>query len=105
MQNLESYLSRCGYTKVGSRYRCPDADGNPGVILTADREKFFVFNQSSPLADGHTHNAFDLLLVHECGNDFAQALTRVREDLGISKINDRELITAVHRILGDTPNE
>ena len=106
MQNLESYLSRCGYTKVGSRYRCPDADGNPGVILTADREKFFVFNQSSPLSDGHTHNAFDLLLLHECGNDFAQALTRVREDLGISKISDRELVTAVRRILeGDTPNE
>lgn len=83
-QNLSQWLERCGYKKVGNRYLSPHSTtGNAGVVLHDSGRTFFSHGQSDPFADGHGHDAYDLLVRCECGGDSSEAYQRILKDLGV----------------------
>lgn len=70
---LPDLLKQYGFRKVGRRYLHPNStSGVPGVILLDGR--YYSHHSNDPLADGHTHDAFDLFVEFEHGGDFDAAV-------------------------------
>jgi hypothetical protein len=71
-------LSGAGYTKTGTRWRCPDSSsGIPGVVLlTGDdgKERVYSHHGSDALANGYANDVFDVVVALEYGGAFSQAV-------------------------------
>lgn len=84
--SVRDILTKAGYKQIGEKYLAPGStSGIPGVtIMTGDDGKDRVFShhsQSDPLADGHAHDAFDLLLILRFGGDMAEAIRTLSAEL------------------------
>lgn len=100
--DVREYLEKYGYVRKGNRYLSPDStSGTPGVVLSDDGKTFYAFNESDYFADGRRHNAFDLLLHFEYNGSMKEAVAAVRDDLGITRIKDTDLLETARRLLGD----
>lgn len=86
-QSLPEMLERYGYKKVGNRYISPNSHSGSAGIVLSDGDTFFSFNESDPLADGHQHDALDLLAVYEFDGDKSQAYKYVLDEL-FSNVNN-----------------
>lgn len=99
-QDLRAALERHGYKPVGNRYLSPHSHSmGAGVIVSGDGQTFYSFGESDPFADGHQHNAFDLMLHYEHRDNFPEALQQVRGDLGLTAIADKDLCRTIKEIL------
>ena len=71
--DMVNLLHSYGYRKVGRRWVHPDSNsGLAGVILVSGR--YVSYHACDPLADGKSHDCFDLIQQHEHGGDFLRAL-------------------------------
>lgn len=105
-QNLGSLLEYFGYRRIGKRYLSPNShSGTPGVILSDDAKTFYAFNESDVFADGHQHNAFDLMLHYRHHGDIIAAINQCKDDLGIHTIKDPDLLETARRLLGGRSHE
>jgi len=86
-QNLESMLLSNGYQKKGeNRLLSPDShSGNAGIVLYDSGTSFFSFGESDKFADGHSHDAYDVLVECECHGDRKAAWEYVLDCLGVDK--------------------
>lgn len=99
-QDLEGMLQRYGYRKAGDRFISPNStSGSPGIILSKDGSRFYSFHQSDIFADGHQHSAFDLMMQHEHRGNFGAALEQVKDDLGITRIRDADLVNTIKNLI------
>lgn len=70
---LESY----GYERDGRRYIHPKStSGTAGVVIfnSNGTEYYYSHHGNDPLADGHTHDVFDLIMHHEYNGDIKAAI-------------------------------
>lgn len=80
--SLPELLRQYGFKKVGKKYLHPDSkSGIAGVILLDGRYYSHHSADSDPLADNHTHDAFDLFIQFEHGGDYLAALKAAGEML------------------------
>lgn len=79
---LPELLQQYGFRKVGRRYLHPNSQsGVPGVMLLDGRYYSHHSAETDPLADGHTHDAFDLFVEFEHGGDFDAAIKAAANEL------------------------
>jgi hypothetical protein len=79
---LESY----GYRGKGKRFIAPGSStGLAGVVILEDEGKQVAYSHhgSDVLGDGHSHDAFDVMRLLECGGEFKEAMDKAREHLGL----------------------
>ena len=76
-------LEQNGYKRRGvDRWVAPDSTtGDPGVVLLDDR--VFSHHASDIIADGHGHDAFDLLRLLEHGGDARDAARSAALEVGL----------------------
>jgi len=102
LQNLGALLEYYGYKRIGHRFLSPNShSGTPGIIISEHGDSFYAFNESDAFADGHQHNAFDLILDFEYKGDIRAAIGRCKADLGISEIKDKDLLETARRLIGE----
>jgi putative DNA primase/helicase len=66
--DVEELLVKHGYTQQGTKWLNPESTtGNAGGVVL--NNKFFTHNGSSPLANGHSNDAFEVLSVLEFNSD------------------------------------
>ncbi len=106
--SVRDILTEAGYKQLGKKYLAPGStSGTPGVtIMTGDDGKERVVSyhsQSDPLADGHSHDAFDLLLILQFGGDMAEAIKTLSAELNLDgqKQGKREFMKAQAEQKGD----
>lgn len=97
----EDLLTFYGYRNRGRKWLHPNsASGIPGVVLLNGRYYSHHSQSTDPLADKHTHDAFDLFVAHEHGGDFGGALKAVADSyrtpngITITQHNQREYMKA-----------
>lgn len=86
MQHLPTLLSQYGYTPAGAgRMLSPhSSSGDPGVVFYEGGSRFYCHHASDPYSDGHSHDAYDVIVMEEFGGDTRRAfIERVLPDLGI----------------------
>ena len=72
---VEELLTLYGYRNRGRKWLHPNStSGIPGVVLLNGRYYSHHSQSTDPLADKHTHDAFDLFVAHEHGGDFDRAV-------------------------------
>jgi len=77
---ITGLLQQYGYKRRGDKWLHPNsASGSPGVVLLGGR--YFSHHGCDPLADGHTHDAFDLFTRWEHYGNFDAALKAAGEML------------------------
>jgi len=86
-QNLESLLTSNGYVRKGNnRLLSPDShSGNAGIVLYSSGTTFYSFGESDRFADGHSHDAYDVLVECEYNGDRKSAWEHILEYFGIEK--------------------
>ena len=100
-QELSLLLQEYGYRKIGDRYLSPSStSGTPGIVISEDGRTFYAFNQSDKFADGYHHTPFDLMMEYEHRGNFRAALEHVKEELGITRIRDNDLLETVKKLIG-----
>ncbi|MFA5521232.1 MAG: hypothetical protein WDA28_05650, partial [Castellaniella sp.] len=78
--SIDALLGHYGYKQVGKRWMHPASESKePGVVILDG--KYYSHHGSDPLADGHTHDAFDLYVHFEHGGDMAAAVRQAARDL------------------------
>jgi len=78
--SVEELIEAHGYTRRGNRWMSPtSSSGLAGVVILDGR--VYSHHGSDPLADGHTHDAFDLFRILAHGGGMKSAI-RAAEDLG-----------------------
>lgn len=78
--DLESLLQGFGFKKQGKAWLHPHSEsGMAGVVLLDGR--YYSHHNSDPLADGHTHDAFDLIVQWRFGGDSNQAIKVLANEL------------------------
>lgn len=78
--DVASLLDSFGYKRVGKKYIHPSSSsGMAGVVLLDNR--YYSHHESDPLADGHTHDAFDLFVHWTHRGDFDAAVKQAANDL------------------------
>jgi Bifunctional DNA primase/polymerase, N-terminal/Protein of unknown function (DUF3987) len=79
-------LERNGYKQRGKRYLSPGSStGVAGVCLLDDGARCYSHGASDILADGHAHDAFDVLTLLEHNGDQSAALREVARLLDIER--------------------
>jgi hypothetical protein len=79
---LESY----GYRRKGKKFVAPGSStGLAGVAILESEGKQVVYSHhgSDVLADGHSHDVFDVMRLLECDGDFKKAMDKARAHLGL----------------------
>ena len=100
---LTDQLQKYGYRKIGDRFLSPSStSGTAGVVISDDGMTFYAFNQSDVFADGHQHNAFDLMLHYEHRGNFRAAIEQAKDDLGVTRIRDSDLLETARKLFGVT---
>lgn len=85
--DVRSILEKNGYQRRGKKYLAPNSkSGFPGVhILAGDdgRERVFSHHslESDPLADGHSHDAFDLVVMFRFHGNVNGAIKTLANEL------------------------
>ncbi|MBK8969821.1 MAG: AAA family ATPase [Hahellaceae bacterium] len=94
---VEDLLPLYGYRNRGRKWLHPNStSGIPGVVLLNGRYYSHHSQSTDPLADKHTHDAFDLFVAHEHGGDFDGAVKAVADSyktpngITITQHNQRE---------------
>jgi putative DNA primase/helicase len=81
--SVPAILESNGYRRIGKRWLAPQSEsGLPGVVILDGRA--FSHHGSDPLADGHSHDAFDLFTMFEHQGDVRAAARAAAESLGIA---------------------
>ena len=89
--DMASLLDSFGYKRVGKKYIHPNSSsGAAGVTLLDDGRSYYSHHSSDPLADSHTHDAFDLFVHWEHGDDFNAAVKAAANDLDQQGQKDRQ---------------
>lgn len=79
---IEELLAQYGFKKKGSRYLHPNSSSGLAGVLVLDGSYYSHHSQASdPLADGHAHSAFDLIMEFEHGGDRAKAIEALSNEL------------------------
>lgn len=80
---LTRELERYGYTRItATRYLSPHShSGSAGIQIHSD-DTFYSYGESDPFADGHNHNAYDLMLEYDYHGNTADAIRAVKQELG-----------------------
>jgi putative DNA primase/helicase len=82
VHTVEEMLEAHGYTRRGKRWMSPtSSSGLPGTVILDGR--VYSHHASDPLADGHAHDAFDLLRILDHGGDTRAAIKAAGEALGM----------------------
>lgn len=80
--SIGELLKQYGFRKVGRKYLHPNSQsGVPGVVSLDGRYYSHHSAETDPLADGHTHDAFDLFVEFEHGGDFDAAVKAAANQL------------------------
>jgi putative DNA primase/helicase len=77
-------LTTFGYRQVGRRFVPADSKHAPGLVLRPDG-RVYSHHAGDILADGHTHDAFDVWCRLEHGGDFRQAVKAAATLLGMDR--------------------
>ena len=78
--SVEELLERYGYTHKRGKWLHPrSTSGAAGVVILEGRYFSHHSRETDPLADGHTHDGFDLFTEWEHGGDHAAALKAAGE--------------------------
>jgi len=90
-QNLLSMLTSNGYTQKGkNRLLSPNShSGSAGIALYESGTQFYSFGESDVFSDGHTHDAYDVLVECEYNGDRKAAWDHVLEYFGVDKLQYR----------------
>jgi len=79
---VEDLLEAHGFAPRGKRWVSPtSSSGLAGVVMLDGR--VYSHHGSDPLADGHAHDAFDLLRILDHGGDMKAAVKTAAEELGM----------------------
>ena len=85
---VEELLTEHGYKCRGKRWISPTSStGLAGVTILEGR--VYSHHASDPLADGHTHDAFDLFRILDHNGDARNAIKAAAEELGMAGCGDR----------------
>lgn len=105
--SVEDLLKEHGYTPKGKRWLSPTSSTELAGVVILDGKAFF-HHASDPLADGHTHDAFDLFRVLDHGGDTRAAIKAAAEGLGMGSASGTKASSrmaddgeVVHRCLFD----
>ena len=80
-------LERNGYIKKGeNRYLSPHSKSNTPGIVILDDGTIYSHHGGDQLADGHSHDAFDIARILEANSDWKSAFNNARADLGIEEV-------------------
>lgn len=83
--DVHSLLTANGYTRRGKKYLAPNSQsGEPGVYVLANPaggERVYSHHTHDVLADGHAHDAFDLLVLFRFGGDVSEAVKTLANEL------------------------
>lgn len=71
---------RNGYEQIGDRLRPIGSTHEAGVQIQDDG-KVYSHHANDPLNDGYPHDAYDCLMILECGNDLYKAFKQILKDL------------------------
>ena len=83
---VEELLTEHGYKCRGKRWISPTSStGLAGVTILEGR--VYSHHASDPLADGHTHDAFDLFRILDHNGDVRSAVKAAAEELGVEPQN------------------
>ena len=80
-------LERNGYIKKGeNRYLSPHSKTKTPGIVILDDGTVYSHHGGDHIADGHSHDAFDLARILEADSDWKSAFNNARADLGIEQV-------------------
>lgn len=90
---IEDILLKYNYTKVGDRWLHPNSkSGIAGVIILSGNKYYSHHsNQSDSLANGYSHDCFDLLVYWKYNNDVNAALTSLANELDSKVQKERQV--------------
>ena len=83
VHTVEELLEAHGYTRRGKRWISPTSSSGLAGAVILDDGKVYSHHASDHLADGHAHDAFDLLLILDHRGDTKSAVKAAAEVLGI----------------------
>ncbi len=94
---VEEMLETFGFIRKGRKWLHPaSTSGVAGAVLLDGRYFSHHSRDTDPLADGHTHDGFDLFTTHKHGGDLNEALKdagamlKTTEGLSITQHNQRQ---------------
>lgn len=94
--NMEKMLDYFKFKRVGKKYIHPESQsGMAGVVLLDNR--YYSHHESDPLADGHTHDAFDLFVHFEHNGNFEAAVKEAANQLDAQGQKQRQTEHAKER--------
>lgn len=87
--SMEQMLDYFKFKRVGKKYIHPESQsGKAGVVLLDNR--YYSHHSSDPLADGYTHDAFDLFVHFEHDGNFDAAVKEAANQLDVEGQNQRQ---------------
>lgn len=87
--NAVDICLRNGYTREGDRLRKPNSTHEAGVLIQNGGEKVYSHHAGDPLCDEKPHDAYDCVLILECGGDHTRAGRQILQDLGLSTSSEQ----------------
>ena len=82
--DVGALLEAHGYKPKGKRYLAPSSStGLPGVNILPESGRVYSHHGSDPLADGYSHDAFDVFRILEHGGDTQSAVRAAAHLMGI----------------------
>lgn len=88
--SMEQMLDYYKFKRVGKKYIYPESQsGMAGVVLLDNR--YYSHHESDPLADGHTHDAFDLFVHFEHNGNFEVAVKEAANQLDVEGQKQRQI--------------
>jgi putative DNA primase/helicase len=83
VHTVEDLLVEHGYTRRGNRWMSPTSSSGLAGVTILDGGRVYSHHGADPLADGHSHDAFDLFRILDHGGDARVAIKAAAEDLGM----------------------
>ena len=94
--SMEVVLNHLGYKPIGNKWLHPHSEsGSAGVILLDGR--YYSHHSNDPLADGFTHDAFDVICQWEFDGDINRALKKFADDLDGEAQKQRQIEHATNK--------
>lgn len=81
--DVRALLEAHGYQPKGRRYLAPTSTSGMPAVVVLESGRVYSHHGADPLADGHSHDAFDVIRILEHGGDQRAALRAAATTLGM----------------------
>jgi hypothetical protein len=78
-------LESCGYKRKGARYLAPSSSTAMAGVKILEDGRCYSHHGSDVLADGHAHDAFDILVLCRNNGNMQAALDEAARELGVDR--------------------